>query len=388
MSSLLTTSIRPLPSIFTHLRRGCSALGPYKGGLRFHPTVDEGILKFLGFEQIFKNSLTGLPMGGGKGGSDFDPKNKSDGEIRRFCQSFMTELYRHIGPSTDVPAGDIGVGGKEIGYMYGQYKRLTNRHGEGVLTGKSILFGGSHIRPEATGYGLVYISKIAIEKKLGKSLQGARCAVSGSGNVAQYAAQKLMQLGAKVITMSDSNGVLIFDDGMTEEDWKEIAHAKQVRRARLSSIEDDVTGRYAANETPWSVDVRYDFAYPCATQNEVNKEGAERLVKNGIKGLFEGANLPTDAAGQQVLRDNVDSCPLYIPGKASNAGGVGVSGLEMSQNAVRLQWKPEEVDGKLQDMMASIFEQMESSGDSLEKGANRAGFLKVAKAMKELGWVS
>ena len=327
-------------------------------------------------------------MGGGKGGSDFDPKNKSDGEIRRFCQSFMTELYRHIGPSTDVPAGDIGVGGKEIGYMYGQYKRLTNRHGEGVLTGKSILFGGSHIRPEATGYGLVYISKIAIEKKLGKSLQGARCAVSGSGNVAQYAALKLMQLGAKVITMSDSNGVLIFDDGMTEEDWKEIAHAKQVRRARLSSIEDDVTGRYVANETPWSVDVSYDFAYPCATQNEVNKEGAERLVKNGIKGLFEGANLPTDAAGQQVLRDNVDSCPLYIPGKASNAGGVGVSGLEMSQNAVRLQWKPEEVDGKLQDMMASIFEQMESSGDSLEKGANRAGFLKVAKAMKELGWVS
>ena len=374
-----------MPSI---LHPDCSALGPYKGGLRFHPTVDEGILKFLGFEQIFKNSLTGLPLGGGKGGSDFDPKNKSDGEIRRFCQSFMTELYRHIGPSTDVPAGDIGVGGKEIGYMYGQYKRLTNRHGEGVLTGKSILFGGSHIRPEATGYGLVYISKIAIEKKLGKSLQGARCAVSGSGNVAQYAAQKLMQLGAKVITMSDSNGVLIFDDGMTEEDWKEIALAKQVRRARLSSIEDDVTGRYAANETPWSVDVRYDFAYPCATQNEVNKEGAARLVKNGTKGLFEGANLPVDAAGQQVLRDNADSCPLYIPGKASNAGGVGVSGLEMSQNAVRLQWKPEEVDGKLQDMMASIFEQMESSGDTLEKGANRAGFLKVAKAMKELGWVS
>lgn len=377
-----------MPSIFAHLHPDGSALGPYKGGLRFHPTVDEGILKFLGFEQIFKNSLTGLPLGGGKGGSDFDPKNKSDGEIRRFCQSFMTELYRHIGPSTDVPAGDIGVGGKEIGYMYGQYKRLTNRHGEGVLTGKSILFGGSHIRPEATGYGLVYISKIAIEKKLGKSLQGARCAVSGSGNVAQYAAQKLMQLGAKVMTMSDSNGVLIFDDGMTEEDWKEIAHAKQVRRARLSSIEDDVTGRYVANETPWSVDVSYDFAYPCATQNEVNKEGAERLVKNGIKGLFEGANLPTDAGGQQVLRDNADSCPLYIPGKASNAGGVGVSGLEMSQNAVRLQWKPEEVDGKLQDMMASIFEQMESSGDSLEKGANRAGFLKVAKAMKELGWVS
>lgn len=365
-----------------------SALGPYKGGLRFHPTVDEGILKFLGFEQIFKNALTGLAMGGGKGGSDFDPKGRSENEIRRFCQSFMTELHRHIGPSTDVPAGDIGVGGREIGYMYGQYKRLANRHGEGVLTGKSMLFGGSHIRPEATGFGLVYISQIAIEQRLGKSINGARAAISGSGNVAQYAAQKLMQLGAKVITISDSNGVLIFEDGMTEEDWKEIIHAKQVRRDRLSSVEGDVTGRYVANETPWSVDVEYDFAYPCATQNEVTKAGAERLIKNGIKGLFEGANLPTNAEGQQVLRDNADSCPLYIPGKASNAGGVGVSGLEMAQNAMRLQWKPEEVDGKLKEMMAGIYSQMESSGDTLEKGANRAGFLKVAQAMKELGWVS
>jgi glutamate dehydrogenase (NADP+) len=326
-------------------------------------------------------------MGGGKGGADFDPKNKSENEVRRFCQSFMTELHRHIGPSTDVPAGDIGVGGREIGYMYGQYKRLTNRHGEGVLTGKSILFGGSHIRPEATGYGLVYISQIAIKEKLGKSLEGARCAVSGSGNVAQYAAQKLMQLGAKVITMSDSKGVLIFDNGMTDEDWKEVVHAKQVRRARLSSIEDDVTGRYIANKTPWSVDVDYDFAYPCATQNEVTKAGAERLVKSGIKGLFEGANLPTRPEAQQVLRDNADSCPLYIPGKASNAGGVGVSGLEMSQNAVRLQWRPDEVDGKLQEMMLDIYNLMESSGETLEKGANRAGFIKVAKAMKELGWV-
>jgi len=205
-------------------------------------------------------------MGGGKGGSDFDPKGRSENEIRRFCQSFMTELHRHIGPSTDVPAGDIGVGGREIGYMYGQYKRLANRHGEGVLTGKSMLFGGSHIRPEATGFGLVYISQIAIEQRLGKSINGARAAISGSGNVAQYAAQKLMQLGAKVITISDSNGVLIFEDGMTEEDWKEIIHAKQVRRDRLSSVEGDVTGRYVANETPWSVDVEYDFAYPCATQ--------------------------------------------------------------------------------------------------------------------------
>lgn len=327
-------------------------------------------------------------MGGGKGGSDFDPKGKSDAEVRRFCESFMTELSRHIHPSTDVPAGDIGVGGREIGYLYGQYKRLTNRHGEGVLTGKSLLFGGSYIRPEATGYGLVYISKIAIERQLGRSLEGARCAVSGSGNVAQYAAQKLMQLGAKVITMSDSNGVLIFDDGMTEEDWREIIDAKQVKRARLHSIEDKVSGRYVANETPWSVDgLKVDFAYPCATQNEVTKDGADRLIKNGVVGLFEGANLPTNMEAQQVLRDHADSCPLYIPGKASNAGGVGVSGFEMSQNAQRLQWKPDEVDEKLQELMSNIYDQMISAGDTLEKGANRAGFIKVAQAMKELGSV-
>jgi len=364
-----------------------SALGPYKGGLRFHPTVDEGILKFLGFEQCFKNALTGLPMGGGKGGSDFDPKGKSDAEVRRFCESFMTELARHIHPSTDVPAGDIGVGGREIGYMYGQYKRLTNRHGEGVLTGKSILFGGSHIRPEATGWGVVYISKLAIERQLGRSLEGARCAVSGSGNVAQYAAQKLMQFGAKVITMSDSNGVLVFDDGMTQNDWNEIIHAKQVQRARLHTIEDKVSGRYVPNESPWSLNLELDFAYPCATQNEVDKDDAESLVKHGLNGLFEGANLPTSMAAQQVLRDNAESCPLYIPGKASNAGGVGVSGFEMSQNAQRLQWKPEEVDEKLQELMSNIYDQIVSAGDTLENGSNRAGFIKVADAMKQLGWV-
>lgn len=363
-----------------------SALGPYKGGLRFHPTANEGILKFLGFEQIFKNALTGLPMGGGKGGSDFDPKGKSDAEVRRFCESFMTELSRHVGPSTDVPAGDIGVGGREIGFLYGQYKRITNRHGDCVLTGKSLLLGGSPIRPEATGYGLVYISKLVIEKQLGCSLNNARCAISGSGNVAQYAAQKLMQLGAKVITISDSNGVLIFDNGMTEDDWNEIIDAKQVKRVRLHSIVGKVSGRYVPDKTPWSVDVDYNYAYPCATQNEILKEGAERLIQGGTAGVFEGANLPTNIEAQQVLRENVDKCK-YVPGKAANAGGVGCSGFEMSQGAQRLQWKPEEVDEKLQGLMSHIYDQIVTAGDTLENGANRAGFIKVAQAMKELGWI-
>jgi len=363
-----------------------SALGPYKGGLRFHPTANEGILKFLGFEQIFKNALTGLPMGGGKGGSDFDPKGKSDAEVRRFCESFMTELSRHVGPSTDVPAGDIGVGGREIGFLYGQYKRITNRHGDCVLTGKSLLLGGSPIRPEATGYGLVYISKLVIEKQLGCSLNNARCAISGSGNVAQYAAQKLMQLGAKVITISDSNGVLIFDNGMTEDDWNEIIDAKQVKRVRLHSIVGKVSGRYVPDKTPWFVDVDYNYAYPCATQNEILKEGAERLIQGGTAGVFEGANLPTNIEAQQVLRENVDKCK-YVPGKAANAGGVGCSGFEMSQGAQRLQWKPEEVDEKLQGLMSHIYDQIVTAGDTLENGANRAGFIKVAQAMKELGWI-
>jgi len=364
-----------------------SALGPYKGGLRFHPTVDDGVLKFLGFEQIFKNALTGLAMGGGKGGSDFDPKGKSDGEVRRFCESFMTELFRYLHPSTDVPAGDIGVGGREIGYLYGQYKRIMNKHGEGVLTGKSALFGGSPLRPEATGFGLVYMAKISVKDKLGCDLTNMRCAVSGSGNVAQYASQKLLEFGAKVITLSDSNGVLVFEDGLTEEDWKVVMDCKNVKRARLSSIADKVSGKYIPNESPWSIDVKYDLALPCATQNEIVKEGAELLIKNGVQGVLEGANLPTNLEAQQAFRD---AKVLYIPGKASNAGGVGVSGLEMAQNAEKLTWKPEEVDEKLQDMMQDIYNQMaqyESLGGSLEQGANRAGFLKVAQAMKELGWV-
>jgi glutamate dehydrogenase (NADP+) len=393
-----------------------SALGPYKGGLRFHPSVDEGILKFLGFEQIFKNALTGLPLGGGKGGSDFDPKGKSDGEVRRFCEAFMLELHRHVHPSTDVPAGDIGVGGREIGYLYGHYKRLTNKHGDGgVLTGKSLLLGGSPLRPEATGYGLVYMAQIAVQNVLLSSprqkqsgLQGMRCAVSGSGNVAQYAAHKLLQLGAIVVTMSDSNGVLVFDqNGMTMDDWHAVIHCKNVQRGRLSSLQGKVSGRYVANATPWNLPyasggdndtqdplVKFDLALPCATQNEIDGPAAERMVSTlGVKGVLEGANLPTTLDAQVVFREaNV----LYIPGKAANAGGVGVSGLEMSQNAQRVTWTEAEVDAQLQDMMASIYHQMIDQQEqaahggqdcTLEQGANRAGFIKVAQAMRELGYL-
>jgi glutamate dehydrogenase (NADP+) len=367
-----------------------SALGPYKGGLRFHPTVDDGILKFLGFEQIFKNALTGLPLGGAKGGSDFDPKGKSEAEIRRFCESFMTQLCRYIDASTDVPAGDIGVGGREIGFMYGQYKRLSNKHGEGVLTGKSLLFGGIHFRPEATGYGAVYMAQHAIEDKLGQTLEGKRCAVSGSGNVAQYASQMLMKLGAKVVSVSDSNGVIVFEDGMTPGDWDEVIHAKQVKRARLSSLEGATSGVYHHGHSPWTLPglQQIDFAFPCATQNEIDEAGAQLLLEKGCMGVFEGANLPTTAEGQAVLRSNPKV--LYIPGKAANAGGVGTSGLEMSQNASKTQWKKEKVDAMLKEMMSGIYKQMvEAAGDdgTLEEGCNRAGFLKVAHALKGLGWV-
>jgi glutamate dehydrogenase (NADP+) len=327
-------------------------------------------------------------MGGGKGGSDFDPKGKSEAEVRRFCQSFMTELYRYLHPSTDVPAGDIGVGGREIGYMYGTYKRLTNRHGEAVLTGKSLLFGGSPFRPEATGYGLVYITKLVVEKKLNRSLEGMRCAVSGSGNVAQFASKKLLEFGAKVLTISDSNGVLLFEEGMTQQDFEMIVKCKNVQRGRLSSLEGKVSGKYLADQTPWSLSIPLDIALPCATQNEVNEDGATMLVKNGVLAVAEGANLPTTLKGQEVIRSNPEV--IYLPGKAANAGGVGVSGLEMSQNAQRLTWEPHEVDAKLQKMMSDIYALMEKhagEGGTLEDGANRAGFIKVATAMKELGWV-
>ena len=306
----------------------------------------------------------------------------------------MTELFRYVHPSTDVPAGDIGVGGREIGYLYGQYKRLTNRHGGGVLTGKSIYFGGSPLRPEATGYGLVYLTEIAVQKKLNKSLKGMRCAVSGSGNVAQFAAQKLLQSGAVVVSVSDSNGMLFFDQGMTEDDWKAVMDCKNVKRGRLSSLKDIVSGRYVDGVSPWTLqDVKFDLALPCATQNEIDGVAAERMVANGVQGVLEGANLPTNMEAQQILRK---ADVLYIPGKASNAGGVGVSGLEMSQNAQRLVWTPEEVDAKLRAMMADIYDQMVQQQEdtaaagnacTLEQGANRAGFIKVADAMKELGWL-
>jgi glutamate dehydrogenase (NADP+) len=344
----------------------------------------------LGFEQIFKNALTGLPLGGGKGGSDFDPKGKSEAEIRRFCESFMTQLCRYVDASTDVPAGDIGVGGREIGFMYGQYKRLSNKHGEGVLTGKSLLFGGIHLRPEATGYGTVYMAQHAIADKLKQTLEGKRCAVSGSGNVAQYASEMLMKLGATVISVSDSNGVLVFEDGMTPGDWNAVIHTKQVKRTRLSSIEDNTSGVYYPGHSPWTLPglQQIDFAFPCATQNEIDEDGANLLIQKGCMGVFEGANLPTTAEGQAVLRSNPRV--LYIPGKAANAGGVGTSGLEMSQNASKTQWKKEKVDAMLKEMMAGIYKQMkDAAGEegTLEEGCNRAGFLKVAHALRELGWV-
>lgn len=382
----LTIYEKLMPTIVLFLSQK-SVLGPYKGGLRFHPNVDEGVLKFLGFEQIFKNALTGLPMGGGKGGSDFDPKGKSEGEVRRFCQSFMTELFRYLHPSTDVPAGDMGVGGREIGYMYGTYKRLTNKHGEGVLTGKSLLFGGSPFRPEATGYGLVYITKLAVEKQLSRGLGGMRCAVSGSGNVAQFACKKLMQFGAKVLTISDSNGVFVFDEGMSQEDFEMIMECKNAKRSRLSTLKGKVSGKYFDGKSPWELDLPMDIALPCATQNEIDENGASRLLKNGILLLGEGANLPTTLKGQDIIRSKPEV--IYLPAKAANAGGVGVSGLEMSQNAQRLTWEPSEVDEKLQKMMSDIYGLMEKhmgEGGTLEDGANIAGFIKVAEAMKELGW--
>lgn len=280
-----------------------------------------------------------------------------------------------------------GVGGREIGYLYGHYKRLTNHHGEGVLTGKSLNFGGSELRPEATGYGLIYMTELAVKHKLNRSLEGMRCALSGSGNVAQFASHKLIHFGAKVITISDSNGVLVFEDGMTMKDWDVVEKCKNIERGRLSSLEDKVNGKYIAEESPWTIDIKYDIALPCATQNEIDKEGAERLVKNGIVGCLEGANLPTSLEAQNVFRSSPGV--VYIPGKASNAGGVGVSGLEMAQNAQHLTWKREDVDIKLREMMADIFDLMvesEKRGGTLEEGANQAGFLKVATAMKELGW--
>ncbi|MBQ3688891.1 MAG: NADP-specific glutamate dehydrogenase [Bacteroidales bacterium] len=364
-----------------------SAIGPYKGGLRLHPTVNLGILKFLAFEQVFKNSLTTLPMGGGKGGSDFDPKGKSDNEVMRFCQSFMTELSKHIGADTDVPAGDIGVGGREIGYLFGQYKRLRNEF-TGVLTGKGLGWGGSLIRPEATGYGVVYFAKEMLATK-NDTLEGKTVCISGSGNVAQYAVQKCIQLGAKVVTMSDSNGSIYDKDGINEEKLNWILDLKNVRRGRIKEYADNFPGVvYMEGERPWSI--KCDIAMPCATQNEVNGENAKALVDNGVICVAEGANMPSLPEAIEIFQN---ARILYAPGKASNAGGVSVSGLEMSQNSERLSWTREEVDAKLHQIMINIHKTCVKYGTEADgyinyvKGANIGGFVKVADAMLAQGLV-
>jgi len=362
-----------------------SAIGPYKGGLRFHPSVNLGILKFLGFEQVFKNSLTTLPMGGGKGGSDFDPKGKSDNEVMSFCQSFMTELCRHIGPDTDVPAGDIGVGGREIGYMFGQYKRIRNEF-TGVLTGKGLNWGGSLIRPEATGYGCVYFADEMLKTK-GESFEGKTVTVSGSGNVAQYAAEKVNDLGGKVVSLSDSGGTIHDPDGIDAEKLAFVMDLKNVKRGRISEYADKIGGTFLEGQRPWHISC--DVALPCATQNEINAEEAKVLVKNGCSAVAEGANMPSEPGAVEVfLSEKI----LFGPGKAANAGGVAVSGLEMSQNASRISWTREEVDQKLHRIMKSIHSACLDHGSSdgfndYVKGANIAGFIKVADAMMDQGVV-
>ncbi len=362
-----------------------SAIGPYKGGLRFHPSVNQSILKFLAFEQIFKNSLSSLMMGAGKGGADFDPKGKSDNEIMQFCQSFMTELSRHVGNDTDVPAGDIGVGGREIGYMFGQYKRINN-HFIGVLTGKGRSFGGSLIRPEATGYGAIYFAEQML-KTQNKTFKGLTAVLSGSGNVAQYACEKLIQLGAKIVTMSDSRGYVYDKDGITAEKLAYIIDLKNNKRKRIEVYAKEFGCEYFENEKPWGV--KCEAAFPCATQNELNEEDAKKLIDNGLICLAEGANMPlTPKATELVMATNV----LFAPGKASNAGGVATSGLEMSQNSTRLSWTREEVDAKLQAIMVNIHDTCLKYGEengkvNYVKGANIGGFIKVADAMIAQGHV-
>jgi glutamate dehydrogenase (NADP+) len=363
-----------------------SAIGPYKGGLRFHESVNLSILKFLAFEQVFKNALTTLPMGGGKGGADFNPKGKSDAEVMRFCQSFMTELFRHIGPNRDIPAGDIGVGGREIGYMFGQYKRLKNEF-TGVLTGKGISWGGSLIRPEATGYGAVYFAQNMLQTK-GESVEGKKVVVSGSGNVAQYAAEKAIQLGATVLTLSDSSGFIYDPDGIDQEKLEHIMELKNIKRERIHAfIEKYPNASFHKGEKPWGV--ACDIAMPCATQNELDESDAKTLISNGCYCISEGANMPsTPEAISQFHTNHV----LYAPGKASNAGGVAVSGLEMAQNSLRYSWTRAEVDQRLQDIMEDIHDACvlygtEKKTINYEKGANIAGFVKVADAMLAQGVV-
>ena len=364
-----------------------SAIGPYKGGLRFHPTVNASILKFLAFEQVFKNSLTTLPMGGGKGGSDFDPKGKSDNEIMRFCHAFMGELFRHIGPNTDVPAGDIGVGGREIGFMFGMYKKLNNEF-TGVLTGKGASWGGSLIRPEATGYGTVYFAQNMLQRK-NDSFDGKKVVISGAGNVAQYAAEKAIELGATVLTLSDSGGYIYDEEGINTEKLKHVMYIKNEQRGRIGDyIKKYPKAKYFPGERPWSVPC--DIALPCATQNELNGGEAKTLVANGCICISEGANMPsTPEAIQEFQKGKI----LFAPGKASNAGGVATSGLEMSQNSLRLSWSREEVDDKLKDIMEDIHDSCVQYGENEDgsidyiKGANIAGFVKVADAMLAQGVV-
>jgi glutamate dehydrogenase (NADP+) len=375
-----------------HVNRGFrvefnSAIGPYKGGLRFHPSVNLGILKFLGFEQVFKNSLTTLPMGGGKGGSDFDPKGKSDAEVMRFCQSFMTELSRHIGADTDVPAGDIGVGGREIGYMFGQYKRLRNEF-TGVLTGKSLKWGGSLIRPEATGYGCVYFAEEMLKTR-GDSFKGKVCTVSGSGNVAQYTVEKVNQLGGKVVTLSDSSGTIYDADGIDAEKLAYVMELKNVVRGRISEyVKKYPKAQFFAGKRPWGV--KCDCAFPSATQNEIDGEDAKTLIANGCKLVSEGANMPSNP---DAIEAYLAAKILYGPAKAANAGGVATSGLEMSQNSMRLSWTREEVDARLHGIMVSIHEACRSTSADYGQphnylmGANIAGFVKVADSMIDQGLV-
>ncbi len=376
-----------------HINRGFrvefnSAIGPYKGGLRFHPSVNLGILKFLGFEQIFKNSLTGLAMGGGKGGSDFDPKGKSDDEVMRFCQSFMSELFRHIGADTDVPAGDIGVGGREIGFMFGQYKRLKNVF-EGVLTGKGLNWGGSLIRPEATGYGNVYFAEEMLKTR-GESFKGKRVAISGSGNVAQYAAQKVNHLGGRVVSLSDSNGSIIDEDGISGEKWDYIMELKSIRRGRVREYAEKFkSAKYYEGKRPWGL-ARADVALPCATQNELDEKDAGALIENGCICISEGANMPSTLEAINLI---VEKKILFGPGKAANAGGVACSGLEMTQNSMRLSWGREEVDEKLHRIMVNIHKNCKEAAEeygtpgNYVNGANIAGFKKIADAMIDQGLV-
>ena len=363
-----------------------SVIGPYKGGLRFHPSVNLSVLKFLAFEQIFKNSLTTLPMGGGKGGSDFDPKGRTDTEVMRFCQSFMTELFRHIGPNRDIPAGDIGVGSREIGYLFGQYKRLKNEF-TGVLTGKGVSWGGSLIRPEATGYGVVYFTQQMLATK-GDEFKGKKVVISGSGNVAQYAAEKVIQLGGKVLTLSDSSGFIYDKDGIDAKKLAYVMDLKNVKRDRIHKyLEKYPSAEFHKGKTPWGVTC--DVALPCATQNELNLDDAKTLVNNGCKAVGEGANMPTTP---DAIHHFTHNKILFAPGKASNAGGVAVSGLEMAQNSLRYSWSREEVDNRLQNIMQDIHQSCMTYGKDGEftnyvKGANIAGFVKVADAMLAQGVV-